>query len=192
MPSPSCSLHLRPAYLVLLLLVVGRVAADDKAALLAFKAGGDPGNELGGWNAASEPCGASHWYGIGCDTAGRRVVSLDLDSTYVTGDLSAVSGLTELSSLDLHSRMHGDITGDLSAVSGLTELSSLSLYSTAVTGDLSAVSGLTELRVLDLGWTAVTGDLSAVSGLTELSSLDLHCTAVTGDLSAVSGLTELS
>ena len=36
----------------------GKMRADERAALLAFKAGGDPNNDLGTWAAGGDPCGA--------------------------------------------------------------------------------------------------------------------------------------
>ncbi len=106
--------------------------------------------------------------------------SLDLSSTGVT-DLSPLSGLAGLQILNLW----GTGVTDLWPLSGLKGLQRLNLTSTRV-ADLSPLSGLTGLQSLDLSETSVT-DLSQLSGLTGLQSLDLWNTGVT-DLSPLSGL----
>ena len=80
-------------------------------------------------------------------------------------NISALSGLTKLTSLHLQ----GNFT-DISALSGLTKLTSLSLVGGSFT-DISALSGLTNLTRLSL-WGRFT-DISALSGLTNLTKLDL-------------------
>jgi hypothetical protein len=109
-----------------------------------------------------------------------KLTSLDLSVTRVS-DLSALSGLSELTSLDLNRTL----VSDLSELSGLLGLISLDLNSTLVS-DLSALSGLFELTSLDLSFTRVS-DLSALSGLSRLTSLNLSYRQVS-DLSALSGL----
>ena len=59
--------------------------AEDKAALLAFKAAGDPDGDLASWEEATEPCAAEGWnsdsvgwYGVQCDEEGGRVTRLHL------------------------------------------------------------------------------------------------------------------
>ena len=82
-------------------------------------------------------------------------------------DISAVSGLTNLTTLDLWGRSLTDI----SAVSGLTNLTTLDLWGSGVT-DISALSGLTNLTWLNLSGRNIT-DISALSRLTNLKTLDL-------------------
>ena len=100
-------------------------------------------------------------------------------------DISAVSGLTNLTGLALE----GNNISDISAVSGLTNLTSLYLWSNSIR-DISAVSGLTNLTSLEL-WRNSIRDISAVSGLTNLTSLELWRNSIR-DISAVSGLTNLT
>ena len=99
-------------------------------------------------------------------------------------DLSALSGLTNLRSLNLFLTN----ISDLSALSGLTNLTELDLSGTNIS-DISALSGLTNLTWLDLSVTNIS-DLSALSGLTNLTELDLFLTNIS-DLSALAGLTDL-
>ncbi len=61
-------------------------------------------------------------------------------------DISALSGLTSLTSLDLGFNSISDI----GPLSGLTSLTSLELSLTSIS-DISALSGLTSLTDLDLG-----------------------------------------
>eukprot|EP01044_Picomonas_judraskeda_P028930 COSAG03_NODE_9805_length_692_cov_1.414840_1_plen_88_part_01 len=57
--------------------------ARDMAALLAFKDGGDPNNDLtSSWTTGSTPCGVGWddstqgWVGVVCDVEGGRVIRL--------------------------------------------------------------------------------------------------------------------
>ena len=124
-------------------------------------------------------------------------------------DISALSGLTKLTSLDLAG---GSFT-DISALSGLTNLTRLSLWGKFT--DISALSGLTNLTKLDLDafldqtltchaigeWQGLVdtsavlqtrlSNLSALSGLTKLTHLSLAGRGIT-DISALSGLTKLT
>ena len=99
--------------------------------------------------------------------------------------MSAVSGLTNLTELNLPDNS----VSDISAVSGLTNLTHLSLRNNSVS-DISAVSGLINLTSLSLPDNSVS-DISAVSGLTNLTSLHLQDNSVS-DISAVSGLINLT
>ncbi len=113
-----------------------------------------------------------------------KLTSLNLSRTEVS-DLSALSGLSGLTSLNL-SRTE---VSDLSALSGLSGLTSLDLNGTVVS-DLSALSGLFGLTELTLSGRGVS-DLSALSGLFGLTLLNLSSTLVS-DLSALSGLSVLT
>jgi hypothetical protein len=113
-----------------------------------------------------------------------KLTSLDLSLTRVA-DLSALSGLSGLTSLNLSdTQVH-----DLFELSDLSVLTFLDLSLTRV-ADLSALSGLSGLRALDLSYTEVF-DLSALSGLSALTSLNLSDTEVS-ELSALSGLSALT
>ena len=113
-----------------------------------------------------------------------NLTSLNLPDNSVS-DISAVSGLTNLT----HLTLWDNSVSDISAVSGLISLTSLSLRDNSVS-DISAVSGLTNLTHLSLPDNSVS-DISAVSGLTNLTSLHLQDNSVS-DISAVSGLINLT
>ena len=119
---------------------------------------------------------------------------LNLGPEYIAGegnvnsntvsDVSALSGLTRLRSLNLEGT-----NIDMSTLSGLTHLRSLYLGSNNIS-DISALSGLTHLRSLFLGGNNIS-DISALSGLTHLSWLHLGDNNIS-DISALSGLTSLT
>jgi len=99
-------------------------------------------------------------------------------------DISPLSGLTGLKSLDIS---NNQIT-DISALSGLTALETLALYNNQI-ADISALSGLSNLTSLDMEHNQIT-DITPLSGLTELKSLELSSNPI-ADTSALSTLTGL-
>ena len=103
-------------------------------------------------------------------------------------DISPLSGLTSLKSLDLS---HNQIT-DISALSGLTALETLALYNNQI-ADISALSGLINLTLLDVEQNLIT-DITPLSWLTRLKSLVLSNNQITGTsaLSTLTGLESLT
>ena len=99
-------------------------------------------------------------------------------------DISVLSGLTNLTNLDLYANQIRDI----SALSGLTNLTNLELRASHI-ADISALSGLTKLERLGLGDNQIT-DFSVLSGLTNLEGLQLWSNQIR-DISVLSGLTKL-
>jgi internalin A len=103
-------------------------------------------------------------------------------------DITPISGLTRLKSLDLSNNQISDI----SALSGMAALETLTLYKNNIT-DISALSGLSNLTSLDLERNQVT-DISPLSGLTNLTLLELNSNPIadTSPLSMLTGLESLS
>jgi internalin A len=103
-------------------------------------------------------------------------------------DLTPLSGLIRLKSLDLS---NNQIT-DISALSGLTALETLTIYSNQIT-DISALSGLSNLTSLDMEYNKI-ADVTPLSGLTGLKSLVLSSNPIanTSVLSTLTGLESLS
>ena len=99
-------------------------------------------------------------------------------------DISPLSGLTNLTSLNL---ANNDLS-DISPLSGLTNLTFLSLYNNNLS-DISPLSGLTNLTSLDLAHNDIS--LSPLSNLTNLTSLGLESNRIE-DLSPLSNLTRLT
>ena len=107
----------------------------------------------------------------------RRVFSLDFkkDSAsrqgngnfvFLCSDISALSGLTNLTKL----RLDNNSLSDISVLAGLTNLTELNLNTTSLS-DISALSGLTSLAILGLASNRIS-DLSALVANTGLGSGD--------------------
>ncbi len=112
------------------------------------------------------------------------------DSYYPLTDISALSGMTKLTTLSL---ALGDVK-DLSPVSGLTSLTDLNLYGNFDCPDLQFLSGLTKLRTLQI--TPYNGEgaatLSSLKGLENLTELrELYVTGP-GNLTDVEPLANLT
>lgn len=105
------------------------------------------------------------------------ITKLDLASTQVSGDLSALSNLTNINRLFLYNTQ---INGDISALSNLTNIVLLLLYRTQVSGDISVLSNLTNIDRVGLNNTYVTGNISVLSTLHNLNNVSLDSTQVTG------------
>ena len=113
-----------------------------------------------------------------------NLTSLDLGANSVS-NISALAGLTDLTWLYLGT----NLVWDISALAGLTNLTSLDLREQSVS-DISSLVGLTDLTSLDLGANSVS-DISALAGLTNLKRLSLVINSVS-DISALAGLTDLT
>ena len=98
-------------------------------------------------------------------------------------DVSGLSGLTSLQTLDLSSTR----VRDVSVLASLTSLQKLRLFNTPVS-DVSALASLTSLRTLYLNNTPVS-DVSALATLTSLQTLNLYGTLVS-DVSALDSMAE--
>jgi internalin A len=103
-------------------------------------------------------------------------------------DITPLTGLIQLKSLDLSNNQISDI----SALSGMTVLEALVLYKNKIK-DISALSDLTSLTSLDLERNQIT-DITPLSGLTNLKLLELNSNLIadTTALSALTGLESLS
>ncbi|HNI45612.1 MAG TPA: COR domain-containing protein, partial [Chitinophagales bacterium] len=91
-------------------------------------------------------------------------------------DVSGLSGLSALTTLNLDNNQLTDVSG----LSGLSALTILNLDNNQLT-DVSALSGLSALTILNLDNNQLT-DVSALSGLSALTTLWLHSNQLT-DLS---------
>ena len=148
-------------------------AAEDRAALLAFKAAGDPDGDLTSWEEATEPCAAEGWNsdnlgwsGVQCDEEGGRVTRLNLYRLGFTKDglLGSVESLVPLTSLNyLNLYRCTSVSGSVEPLAALTQLTSLRLSSTLVYGSAydirSNISGLA-------GWGSSSSDFTACSSYT--------------------------
>ena len=102
-------------------------------------------------------------------------------------DISALSNLTALTSLIIQNEQ---VTGDISVLANMTNMSYLILGDN-ITGDISALANMTNMRYLILG-NNITGDISALAKMTKLYELYMSPRHnITGDLSVFANITEL-
>ena len=99
----------------------------------------------------------------------------------LTGDISIFKNLKNL--INIHIEGSKQITGQLSDIAGMTNLTTLSLPSPNITGQLSDIAGMTNLTTLSLPSPNITGQLSDIAGLTNLTTLYLSSPNITGQLS---------
>ena len=203
----------RAGQLALALLLACQVAwpaaaqtvADDKAALLLFKNGGDPAGDLDTWSASdatNEPCNVQSWNsnagwaGIRCTAAdynNGRVREVSFSHKSFTGDIGTLAALAALEKLELD-RCAG-VTGSVHELplAGITTgLLWLNLADTAVTGSVDHLGLCTQLQFLALGNTGVTGSVEPLASCTELTTLSLPSTAVAGSVAELRTLTRLT
>lgn len=89
------------------------------------------------------------------------ITYIDLSGEDIYGNISELSCFTSLTTLRLYSTA---VSGNISALSGMS-LVSLIASSTSISGDISAFSLLTSLTDLRISSTSVSGAVSALSGL---------------------------
>ena len=116
----------------------------------------------------------------------KKLNRLDLSRTEIT-DLTSLSELTELTDLDLH---YCQGTIDLSVLSGLNNLTQLNLGGTEATS-LAALAGFTNLNKLDLSRIEI-NDLTPLSKLTNLVDLNLYLCTLNCDPSPLANLKNLT
>ena len=112
--------------------------AEDADVLRQAKAAADTsacrnsGCRLDSWTADTEPCGDGYdskergWVGVVCDARGGRVMTMNLESTGVGGELLPFFGrlgALQFLSLELNPALRGDVAD----LAGATELRSLYL-----------------------------------------------------------------
>ncbi len=107
----------------------------------------------------------------------------------LTGDLSDLSGLRKLESLEISGE---GITGNLGSLGEIDNLSSIIISNAPITGDLSDIGGLDSIGVLKLRNTEITGDISFLSRYKSLQDIDLSNTQVGGDICSLKDLHELT
>lgn len=93
----------------------------------------------------------------------RQLGQLTTGNVELIGDLSALSGLTQITALVI--RNDNTLTGDLSALSGLTKLTNIYIRndSNSIKGDLSAFTDLNNLQECRLYSSPIIGDLATIS-----------------------------
>ena len=74
------------------------------------------------------------------------------------------------------------VTGTLSDIAGLSNLTHIDIGGTQVTGTLSDIAGLSNLTYIDISVTQVTGTLSDIAGLSNLTNLYINGLAISGTI----------
>lgn len=103
------------------------------------------------------------------------ITQINWSSRPINLDIAALSAMTALAYLYLHST---GVSGDVGALSTLTALVHLYLYATGVSGDVGALSTLTALTRIILNNTGVSGDAGTLLTLPDLEFLYLYSTGV--------------
>eukprot|EP01043_Picozoa_sp_COSAG02_P039649 COSAG02_NODE_3147_length_7286_cov_31.918325_3_plen_552_part_00 len=183
-------------------LALAQTAADDKAALLLFKGGGDPADELVSWHptdTTNQPCSGwsyddptAGWVGVRCtaeDWNNGRVRTLSFTRKSFTGDIGTLTALDALEKLELDGC--SGVTGNVHGLATLQALLQVNLAGTGVTGSVEYLAQ-TQLQHLALGNTAVTGSVETLATCTGLTRLGLEGTAVDGSVAALRELIQLT
>lgn len=116
----------------------------------------------------------------------QNLQNLDLSSTGVSGNLSQLSDLKDLITLNL---WNTKVSGDLSSLSNLTKMKKLNLSANDnLTGDLADLENMKDLEELNIGSKQIIGKLSDIKNHPNLKKLTMDHTQLTGALSELSGL----
>ena len=134
----------------------------------------------------SDLSGLEHATNLTVLNLGATRVENKVVNSNAVADLSALSGLKKLRTLNLTRNN----VSDISALSGLKNLRILNLSVNRNISDISALSEATKLRNLNLSGNKV-ADISAVSGMAELKTLGLNNNKV-ADIAPAAGLANLA
>ncbi|RZB44030.1 LRR receptor-like serine/threonine-protein kinase ERL1 isoform X2 [Glycine soja] len=177
-------LLMSPLLLVLLLLSpLASPFSEEGQALMAMKASfGNMADTLLDWDDAHNDDFCS-WRGVFCDNVSLTVVSLNLSSLNLGGEISpAIGDLGNLQSIDLQgSKLTGQIPDEIGNCAGLVhlDLSDNQLY-----GDIPfSLSKLKQLEFLNLKSNQLTGPIpSTLTQIPNLKTLDLARNRLTGEI----------
>ena len=102
-----------------------------------------------------------------------QYVSLNIDGLSLSKNLKAII-------------LNTTSSGDISALKGLTALTTLKLLNTNVSGDISALGTLVNLTYFDLSSSKkISGSISSLSNLAKLTNFKLKASEVSGDLATL-------
>ncbi|MEZ4866397.1 MAG: C13 family peptidase [Caldilineaceae bacterium] len=168
------------------------VPATECEALLTFYAAtnGSGWTRSDNWTVELDVCS---WYGLTC--ASGHVTRLELPANNLSGPLSDLSALSELSVLDLHSNLVGQALP--ASIGNLSKLTILDLHGNLLTGAIpGAIGNLTKLNRLRLDGNQLSlslpTDLGKLNSLTVLWLQDNRFTgAIPTEMGNLSKLREL-
>lgn len=118
------------------------------------------------------------------------LTTLDVASSLVTGTLTSLSGMSGLSILDFST---SGVLGTFAGISALTSMTQVRGFANATfAGNTSELTALTSLTILNMANTDMLGDVANLAGLTALTLLGLANTDVSGVVSSLSPLVNLT
>ncbi len=140
------------------------------------------------WSGAgSGPSGSEcTWAGVTCNAAGDAVTKLTLYNNHMSGPLPDLSGLSNLTDVQLSGNQ---LTGSLLGVTALIHLQSLVAGYNHFSGSVPDLSALSSLQDIDLQQAGFSGPLPALPA--SLQSAAFASNAMTGNLSGIEGLPNL-
>src|SRR5579864_8627883 len=131
------------------------------------------------WNGGGTgPSGSEcTWFGVTCNPAGTAVTALIMYNNNMTGPLPDLSGLSNLTQIQISGN---NLTGSLIGLSALTHLTSLTAGYNPFSGPVPDLSVLTSLHDVDLQQAGFTGPLPPLPA--SVQSVALNSNALTGNL----------
>ena len=105
-----------------------------------------------------------------------------------TGNISSISGMTNMTRLEAQA---SDVTGSIDSLSALTSLNTVYLNQTSLTGDVANLNCL-NIENLNVRDTAISGSLSSIARLTNLKALVVDNPYITGNISSLGVLIKLT
>ncbi|XP_014506127.1 putative receptor-like protein kinase At3g47110 [Vigna radiata var. radiata] len=159
----------------------------DTEALISFKSQlrNDTLIPLSSWNQSSSPC---NWTGVQCDTLNQRVISLELPSLGLSGQLSPyICNLSSLQSLQLQDNQLTGLIPD--QIGNLFSLKVLNMSSNMLEGKLpSNITLLNQLQILDLSSNKIVSQIPQdIGSLKKLEVLKLGKNSLYGAIPASLG-----
>ncbi|EEF32790.1 probable LRR receptor-like serine/threonine-protein kinase At3g47570 [Ricinus communis] len=161
----------------------GRGNETDRLSLLAFKAHitDDPLHILSSWNESLHFC---KWSGITCGSRHQRVIEIDLESSRLSGSLTAFIG--NLSFLRVLNLQNNSLSHYIPQEIGrLFRLRTLILRRNSFSGEIPVnISYCSNLLTLRLGRNNLTGKLPAeLKSLSKLQMFEFEINYLTGEIS---------
>ncbi|KAL8172114.1 hypothetical protein V2J09_023918 [Rumex salicifolius] len=171
------------AMVLLFLPSFGSSFTDEGKALMSIKSSlSDVSNFLGEWDDGSNSDFCS-WRGVVCDNVSSSVLSLNLSSLKLGGEISpAIGDLRNLQSIDMQgNKLNGQIPDEIGSCASLAYLD---LSDNVLYGDIPfSISKLKQLEYLNLKNNQLTGPIpSTLTQLPNLKTLDLARNQLSGEI----------
>lgn len=106
----------------------------------------------------------------------HEFVRFKSDDTTIIGKTALASAMDNVTNLQIFNS--SGLTGDIAAITNLSNLSYLDFRSSGVSGDVASLATLTSLQYLYLHVTSVTGDVGDLATLTNIINMRINSTSV--------------